>query len=214
MPNENVLLLGASAVGKSCIFQKATNPEWEFLSEMQSTIAVTKPVVKHVKMDDDSNFKIKVWDCGGQERFQNISKAFLKDAVGCVIIFGIDNKESIEKAKTWIDSVNVLASGKNDDGDQPPKPIQIILAANKVDLDNTDKIEVPDWKNVGEALAKDTGDALGQEVPFFGTSAKNGLNIEELFKQMAVMIRKSKEKKDPVPAAPTPSGGDSCCIVS
>ena len=39
--------------------------------------SVTKPVVKHVVMKDSSNFKIKVWDCGGQERFQNISKAFL-----------------------------------------------------------------------------------------------------------------------------------------
>ena len=47
---------------------------------------MTKPVVKTVKLENGNDFKIKLWDCGGQERFKNISKAFLKDAVGLSLI--------------------------------------------------------------------------------------------------------------------------------
>ena len=150
---------------------------------------------------------------------------FFKDAVGCIIICSVDIKDSFDKAKTWIDSVSQLAK-QNEGGDK--KSIQIILAANKVDL-AAESVEVPDWKvrkhflpppplcpatpllsaparagycltrvdspaaqERGQELAKDIAAELGQEVPFFGTSAKSGDNVEELFQKMAELIRDSK----------------------
>ena len=170
--------------------------------------AVTKPVVKTVKLENGNDFKIKLWDCGGQERFKNISKAFLKDAVGCIIVFSLDSTKSLKAAKAWIDSVNqIRAEGKN---------IQICLVANKADLP-PDQIEFTDWESNGKMLAAESSSAKHGEVPFFDTSAKTGKNVEEVFLKMATMIDNANKKSAPTTGAqtePKPSEGGGCCIIA
>ena len=180
------------------------------MDEMNATIAVTKPVVKVVKLENGKDFKIKLWDCGGQERFQNIAKAFVKDAVGCIVVFALDSTKSLKAAKGWIDSVNQMrAEGKH---------IQIVLVANKCDLPN-DQIEFTDWESQGKNLAAESSDEKYGRVPFFDTSAKTGKNIEEMFLSMATMIDSAREKKSTAATettgdGPKPSKGGGCCIVS
>lgn len=179
------------------------------MEEMNATIAVTKPVVKTVKLENGKDFKIKLWDCGGQERFKNISKAFLKDAVGCIIVFSLDSTKSLKAAKSWIDSVNSMrAEGKH---------IQIVLVANKADLP-ADQIEFTDWESEGKKLAQESSDPKYGEVPFFDTSAKTGKNVEAVFLNMATMIDSASKKSAPATStsgdSPKPSEGGGCCIVS
>ena len=179
------------------------------MEEMNATIAVTKPVVKVVKLESGKDFKIKLWDCGGQERFANISKAFLKDAVGCIIVFSTDSIKSLKSAKTWIDSVSAMrGEGKH---------IQIVLVANKCDLPN-DQIEFTDWESEGKKLAQESSDPKYGEVPFFDTSAKTGKNVEAVFLNMATMIDSASKKSAPATStsgdSPKPSEGGGCCIVS
>merc|ERR1740117_2088940 len=57
------MIIGASAVGKSCIFLNATQENYVVQETVQATIAVTKPVVKPCKLEDGSQMKLKVWDC-------------------------------------------------------------------------------------------------------------------------------------------------------
>ena len=169
---------------------------------------MTKPVVKTVKLENGNDFKIKLWDCGGQERFKNISKAFLKDAVGCIIVFSLDSTKSLKAAKAWIDSVNQMrAEGKN---------IQICLVANKADLP-PDQIEFTDWESNGKMLAAESSSTKHGEVPFFDTSAKTGKNIEEVFLKMATMIDNANKKSAPTTGTatePKPSEGGGCCIIA
>jgi hypothetical protein len=61
-----------SFVGKTAIFQRAVDPHWKFTLEMNATIAISKPVVKRT-----SKGPLKLWDCGGQERFKNITLAYV-----------------------------------------------------------------------------------------------------------------------------------------
>ena len=179
------------------------------MDEMNATIAVTKPVVKVVKLKNGKDFKIKLWDCGGQERFQNIAKAFVKDAVGCIVVFALDSTKSLKAAKGWIDSVNQMrAEGKQ---------IQIVLVANKSDL-SADQIEFTDWQSEGKKLAEETSDEKYGRVPFFDTSAKTGKNVEEVFLSMATMIDAARQTSAPAAEtsgdSPKPSEGGGCCIVS
>ena len=179
------------------------------MDEMNATIAVTKPVVKVVKLENGKDFKIKLWDCGGQERFQNIAKAFVKDAVGCIVVFALDSTKSLKAAKGWIDSVNQMrAEGKQ---------IQIVLVANKSDL-SADQIEFTDWQSEGKKLAEETSDEKYGRVPFFDTSAKTGKNVEEVFLSMATMIDAARQTSAPAAEtpgdSPKPSEGGGCCIVS
>lgn len=202
---KNVMILGASAVGKTCIFYRATKPGWTFTEDMHATIAVTKPVVKTMEMDDCTTFPLKLWDCGGQERFKTISKAFLKDASGVLIIYSPDQDNSIQTAKMWIDSVNELRL----DG----KSIEIALACNKVDLPES-MWAIKDWKEQCEAMSKEyTTDE--SPCPFFAISAKTQQGVPDMFMAIAKKVRAAAsgggKKVEEDTAGGSAEGG--CCIV-
>jgi len=216
MPStKNVMIIGASAVGKSCIFLNATQENYVFQETVQATIAVTKPVVKPCKLEDGSQMKLKVWDCGGQERFKTITEAFLKDAAGCIIVYSVDNPESFNSAKVWLNGILEAHKEKKDEPSYKGRT-HVVLAANKTDLpDSLTKIK--DWKEKNQELADLASKAYPTATPVFGVSAKTNINIEALFTGMAELIKaaeneKGEEKPKTAPVADQESGG--CCIVS
>lgn len=91
---------------------------------------------------------------------------------------------------------------KQEDG----KEIEIIIAANKVDLPPS-MVEFKDWEAQGRNLAKESSS------PFFATSAKTGTNIEKVFQKMAeLIIESSKKGGDVPPPKPEDDSGGGCCV--
>ena len=156
-------------------------------------------MVKIVKLASGADFKFKLWDCGGQESFRNISRSFLNDASGCIIVFSLDSAKSLECAEHWIDS----ASQMRKEG----KQMQIVLVANKCDLP-ADQIEITDWKSRGCALAAQVSDSQ-YTVPFIHADTKTGKNIEKTFVEMATALDNASVMKSPTPS----SNGGGCWIL-
>jgi len=156
-------------------------------------------VVKTVKLASGADFKIKLWDCSGQERFRNISKFYLNKASGCIIVFSLDSAESLKCAELWIDSVSQIR--------KEGKQIQIVLVANKCDLP-ADQIEITDWKSRGCALAAQLSDSQ-YTVPFIHADTKTGKNIEKPFVEMATALDNASVMKSPTPS----SNGGGCWIL-
>jgi len=187
---ENVMIIGASATGKSCIFKSATEENYNFSDTMQATIAVTKPVVKKCALKDNSQKNLKVWDCGGQERFKSITNAFLRDATGCIVVYGVDNPDSVKEAKNWVRS---LVDSYLENKKKWKAPKFIVIAANKTDLPDS-MTKIKDWKEQNDEICA----MINKEYPTsarasaFGTSAKSGLNIEEVFTAMAELVASQK----------------------
>jgi len=180
----NLLLLGASAVGKSCIFSRAVEPGWEFKEEMGSTVAARRPVEKVFKIDQET-YTLRVWDIGGPERFEHISKGLLKEAQGVVVVFSVDDAHSFETATTWLESISELRNPKHG-GSRPD--LQVVLACNKIDLEG-DSVRFKDWEAKGKKLSS------AHDVPFFGTSAKTNKGIDEMFEVAARGMKKAAATK-------------------
>jgi len=79
------------------------------------------------------------------------------------------------------------------------KKTHIVIAANKTDLP-TELWKVKDFKAENAKLAL-MGEKINLSIPSMGVSAKEGINIEELFTAMAELIVNEKS------AASTPSNG-------
>ena len=173
-------LIGASAVGKSCIYKRSTDPEWKFQYEVPVTIGVAKPATKTYVIDGEQ-FRVNVWDCGGQERFEVISKAFLKKADGCVLVYSVDDAKSFDCVSGWIEAVEDLKKTRT------TGTFQVVLVANKIDLAQTRGFK--NWKKKGEDLAKEYG------CPFFLTSAKDNKGIEKMFEKAAEMMKRGIDIK-------------------
>lgn len=173
-------LIGASAVGKSCIYKRSTDPEWKFQYEVPVTIGVAKPATKTYQIDGEQ-FQVNVWDCGGQERFEVISRAFLKKADGCVLVYSVDDAKSFDCVSGWIEAVEDIRKTRT------AGTFQVVLVANKMDLASTRGFK--NWKEKGENLSKEFG------CLFFLTSAKDNMGIEKMFKEAAVLMKRGLDKK-------------------
>ena len=112
----------------------------------------------------NSNNQITIifqWDTAGQERFRTITTSYYKGAQGIILVYDITDAESFENVKNWMTEIDRFAK----------EGVLRVLVGNKCDLE--DKRQVP--TNKGKELADNFG------ITFIETSAKDTVNIEELF---------------------------------
>ena len=156
-----IIIIGDAAVGKSNILSRYVKNE--FSENLKSTVGVELGI-KFIKVKG-VNTKIQIWDTAGQERYRAITSSYYKGSHGCFIVYDITNESSFENVEKWYEHVQREAG----------KDISIILVGNKCDLENERKIS----KEQGQDKARNLNCA------FFETSARNGVNISEIFDDLA-----------------------------
>ena len=176
-----VLIVGESGVGKSCLLLRFT--EGIFNENYISTIGVDFKI-RTINLNG-SVIKLQIWDTAGQERFRAITKSYYHGSHGIVIVYDITDRKSFEKVSDWF--LQIQTSEPNEDSCK-------ILIGNKCDLE--DKREVSSEE--GEALARE------YNVPFMETSAKDALNVDNLFEVMAEAM---KQKNSMTGSSQNENGG-------
>lgn len=158
-----VLVVGDSTVGKTCLLLRFAEDKFTF--RHLTTIGLDFKI----KMMDSAGKKIKmqIWDTAGQERFKTITQTYYRGATGIILAYACNNRESFQNVESWMKQITQTAS------DRACK----ILIANKCDSsDRTVSYEE------GKALAETYG------MEFFEVSAKDNINVDELFKCLAKKI--------------------------
>eukprot|EP00731_Ephydatia_muelleri_P031730 Em0023g237a len=159
--SHKVLIVGDSGVGKTCILLRFVDVT--FNPDFVATIGIDFKI-KMIEVDGKV-VKLQIWDTAGQERFRFITNAYFRGAKGMALVYDVTSMTSFENVTRWLETIE-----KNTTGD-----VVIVLAANKCDSD--DKRVVT--KAMGERLAASKG------IPFFETSAKSGVNINEVFETLS-----------------------------
>jgi Ras-related protein Rab-1A len=116
--------------------------------------------LKNIELDN-KKIKLQIWDTAGQERFRTITTSYYKGAHAIVIVFDITDKDSFDHVKVWMQDIDKFAK----------QGVMRILVGNKCDLEHQ------------RAVTKDEGNemALKYGIKYIETSAKDTVNIEELF---------------------------------
>ena len=176
MENYKIVMLGSGAVGKSSITVQLVNNH--FTEYYDPTIEDSYRTVIDV---DGKNVALSILDTAGQEEFFSIRDQSIKSGEAYVLVFSIISKSSfgdVVEAKEQVYRVN----DKDDD-----EHIPFILVGNKCDL--ADQREVD--KEEAENLAKEWG------VEYIEVSAKEKININEIFKKLVYDIRKHNKSINP-----------------
>ncbi len=120
--------------------------------------------------------KIQIWDTAGQEQFKKLAPMYYKNAAAAIICYDITSPQSFETLKYWVDELrtNIPADG-----------IVLALCATKCDLSTTQAETVE-----AESLAAEIG-AL-----FMCTSAKENLNVHELFENVTGRVLHLQQQED------------------
>ena len=189
-----VVVVGASGVGKTCITLRLVDDAFD--DETQSTIGIQFRSYRLQK--DGESVKLNIWDTAGQERFKSISRSYFRDAVGAILVFALDDKDSFEDIGNWIHDLHTLAAPN----------AAALLVGNKCDIPDRQVTQ-----SEAEAFAERHG------LSYLETSAKDGTNVRETFIRLARSIRDRVKKgeitgefKTPdVPKVQSSSSSSQCC---
>lgn len=160
-----IITLGNAGVGKTSIIRNYLG--YSFETNALSTIGL-EFAKKEIKLKNKEKIHFQLIDTSGQEKFKSLSSSYLKHTDGVLFVFALNNKLSFEQIKDWIELFEEEHFGK----DNIPK----YLVGNKCDLE--EDIEVKE-DSINNFLNNK------KDMIYFQTSAKDNINIEEVFQEMA-----------------------------
>ncbi|CAD8176723.1 unnamed protein product [Paramecium octaurelia] len=174
-----ILLIGDSGVGKTNVLLRFC--ENNFQPSYLSTIGIDFKI-KSIDVEG-KKIKMQIWDTAGQERFKTITQTYYKGAMGIILVYSVEDRESFNNISNWMNQIKQHAS----------ENVCKLLIGNKIDVPNR-KVS----KEEGESLAKQFG------VPFFETSAKEGTQVSDAFYAIAKAVKANlQNEKSPNPSVPS-----------
>lgn len=166
----NIISLGNSGVGKTCIFQRLLNEQYSEI--YQPTVGVQLNYPYYMKYKKQI-YKLFFWDTGGQEKFNSLTKSYFKKSDGVLFVYDLSDKESFDDLETWFELYE-LEKGE--------EKIVGVLIGNKSDrIGNNRQVNYEEAKK----LAEDHG------LKYFETSAKLDKTIKKAIASLLKSIIES-----------------------
>uniref|UniRef100_A0A7N5JQD2 RAB31, member RAS onco family n=1 Tax=Ailuropoda melanoleuca TaxID=9646 RepID=A0A7N5JQD2_AILME len=148
---------GDTGVGKSSIVCRFVQDHFDH--NISPTIGASF-MTKTVPCGNELH-KFLIWDTAGQERFHSLAPMYYRGSAAAVIVYDITKQDSFHTLKKWVKELK----------EHGPENIVMAIAGNKCDLSDIREVPLKD--------AKEYAESIGAVV--VETSAKNAINIEELF---------------------------------
>ena len=147
-------------------------------------------------LDGSQTIMLKIWDTAGQERFQSISRSYYQKADGIFVVFDLSKKDTFLKTQKFIDSIFNSAN----------ENVAVVLVGNKCDMQ--ERVVTQDQ---GKQKASEWGG-----VPFFETSAKKDINVQEAFVASLKLLVSTKSGAAAGGSSKSNDEGGSggCCIIA
>eukprot|EP00526_Cylindrotheca_closterium_P023960 CAMPEP_0113602268 /NCGR_PEP_ID=MMETSP0017_2-20120614/665_1 /TAXON_ID=2856 /ORGANISM="Cylindrotheca closterium" /LENGTH=193 /DNA_ID=CAMNT_0000510603 /DNA_START=71 /DNA_END=652 /DNA_ORIENTATION=+ /assembly_acc=CAM_ASM_000147 len=184
-----LVLLGDTAVGKSCLVVRFVRDE--FFEFQEPTIGAAF-LTQTVQLDE-STVKFEIWDTAGQERYRSLAPMYYRGASAAVIVYDITNPDSFTGAKSWVKELQRRGDPN----------VVIALAGNKADLESRRKVDFEE----ANAYAEENG------ILHLETSAKNANNVKALFVEIAKKLPKNppQPEREAFPIAAPQQTTNNCC---
>ena len=137
-------------------------------------------MTKSLQKEEDT-IQLQIWDTAGTERYNSMGQSFYRNSEACVLVFDLTLPDSFKNVENW--RKDFLSSLNPPDPDTYP----FILVGNKSDIKNNILVN------------NDEIDAYCKEhnnMPYFATSAKEDINLEETFAKVADLAYERNTKNE------------------
>ena len=151
-----IVLLGDTAVGKSCLTVRFVRNEY---SEFQEPTIGAAFLAKNINYQGQ-NLKLEIWDTAGQERYRSLAPMYYRGAKAAVVVYDITKKDTLTGAKSWVTELQ-----------KKQADCIIILVGNKCDLREPGGVNRDDVREY----------ARDHHLIHIESSAKTGYNVEKIF---------------------------------
>ena len=137
-------------------------------------------MTKSLQKGEDT-IQLQIWDTAGTERYNSMGQSFYRNSEACVLVFDLTLPDSFKNVENW--RKDFLSSLNPPD----PNTYPFILVGNKSDIKNNILVN------------NDEIDAYCKEhnnMPYFSTSAKEDINLEETFAKVADLAYERNTKNE------------------
>ena len=160
-----LLIIGESGVGKTCILLRFADDKFPIVHQTTVGVDFKQKMINF----NNKTIKIQIWDTAGQERFRTLTNNYFKPANGIILVYDVSDENSFYSIKNWIKQIESLADPS----------VCVILIGNKCEVDESvRKVKYEDAQKLAKEL----------KIPFMETSAKNNLNISQVFNTITKQI--------------------------
>lgn len=157
-----VCIIGDSDVGKTSLSTRFCHGE--FPENSTPTIGASF-LQKRVSVEN-CEINLQVWDTAGQERFRSMAPMYYRGAKAAICVFDVTNEESFDRIMNWLRDLKNHADPN----------VVICIAGNKCDKE----------ANFDLKRCEEYAQSVGAN--FFQTSARTGVNVDEIFNTLSTRI--------------------------
>lgn len=166
-----IVMVGDFSVGKTSLVRRFVFDE--FSDSYLTTIGV-KVTKKELVINNSVIADFLLWDIAGSDKFTNISPEYIKGASAGIVVADLTRKSTIENIPVHIE----LLKSEN-------PLMNICIALNKSDLVE----DIKDSLQLAENGSKGSNVSL-----IMPTSARNGMNVEDMFIKLGNLIFGENQK--------------------
>jgi GTPase KRas protein len=145
---------------------------------------------------DGETVGLDILDTAGQEVFSAVRDRYMRDGEGFMLVYSLTQRSTFLPMNKFYEQIRrVKDTGKH---------VPVVLVGNKSDKADIER-EVPYGE--GEMLAKTFN------CPFFETSARMRINIDEAFHELVRQIKKHQQDSGPGDKGDSKGNSGSCCVL-
>lgn len=168
-----ICLLGAGAVGKTCIARRLCFNTFDVNTKLTIGIDFYTYDLPIIINEKENFIRLSIWDFGGQEQFKRLFTYYIKGANGIFMVFELINLQSLVNLDWWYE--RLVEQNVN----YTPK----ILLGTKQDL-----VSKVDEKSKINDLIIEQFLKRHDEQDFIKTSSKENVHILRCFKDISKKI--------------------------
>lgn len=164
--SKKICLLGDFAVGKTSLVHRFVYDRFDdkYISTIGVKVSRKVVMVPHEASSSVIKVSLLIWDLAGSNEFHTLQSSYLRGASGAILVCDLTRPGTLDSIPHYLESLRRIAGNA-----------QLAVVGNKADL--TDQRAIPE-----EAMAR-TASALN--ASYYLTSAKEGNQVETLFRSMA-----------------------------
>ena len=160
---KKICMIGDFSVGKTSLVARFVR---QTFSDKYLTTVGVKIDTKLLTLPDGNQIKFILWDIAGSESLTTTTVSYLRGAAGFFLV--VDGT----RLPTWDSALNLRQAVENQIGNKP-----FVILLNKADLQEQ-------WEMNEQVIEEKTK----QGWKLLTTSAKDGINVEQAFLELALLM--------------------------
>ncbi|KAL7575135.1 hypothetical protein ACA910_000501 [Epithemia clementina (nom. ined.)] len=192
-----IVILGDSGVGKTSLMNRYSTGK--FTGQYKATIGadfLTKETVVTDWFGQRHVVTLQIWDTAGQERFQSLGVAFYRGADCAMLVYDMTDPHSLDNLDHWrkeflqqVGGPMALSSLSSTSAQFP-----FVVVGNKMDKTADRLVPAQRAQDWCVHAAQEFGMGA-RPLVHFETSAKNAMNVDEAFHEVARLALQYEEFK-------------------